>query len=86
MKKCRFLLVLGVTFSSFFGPGCHLAPEPPKTPTKVSKMTPHSLNNHTGNQKNNHANLHKQLQYILHLEKHFSEPVGARPGGMRVAL
>ena len=53
---------------------------------KVSKMSPRSLKKHTGNQKNNHANLHKQLHYILHLENISSEPVGTRPGGMRVAL
>ena len=86
MKKSAFLLVFGVTFSTCFGPGCHLAPKPPKTPKRVSKMIPQSMKNHTGNQKNSLSNLHKLLHYILHLENKSSEPVGTRPGGMRVAL
>ena len=53
---------------------------------KVSKMIPQSMKNHTGNQKNSLSNLHKLLHYILHLENKSSEPVGTRPGGMRVAL
>ena len=42
MKTEYFFFVFGVTFSTFFGPGCHLAPKPPKTRKgiqKVFKMT-----------------------------------------------
>ena len=89
MKTEHIFLVFGITFSTFFGPGCHLAPKPPKTQKRCPKglqNDPTKLKKNTDNQKKRHANLHKHLHYILHLENKSSEPIGTRPGGMRVAL
>ena len=37
VKMESSFLVFGVTFSTFFGPGCHLAPKPPKTRKRYPK-------------------------------------------------
>ena len=66
--------------------GTQTSKNPKKRFPKGLQNDPPKPKNHTGNQKNSHTNLHKQLHYILHLEKKSSEPVGTRPGGMRVAL